>query len=711
MKKKKMKNLFLAMSMILSLVLCGCGNSGGKTSNASSQSKTGTQAVDNSQTEAATSQAALSDSVSAGGHPWIDSDLKANIQKDMPLSLKDDFHLYVNHDWLLNHNIAPGRGSINSFTETSDDITSKAIEVLKDKSLKSHDAALAQNLYQSILDWDKRNSDGLTPIMNTVQDIQSIDSMEALHDFICNPERSLQVNHFLRIGNDTSKDDSSKYATHISTDAFTLRDAAEYKKRTELGENRYQASLFMAKAMLSRLDYTEEQIQTMFDRMIDLETKIAEVAYSSADKMDPDYDKKTNNHYSPDQLSDLSKVYPLKDMIDGYGYSNADDFVVGEPQAIERINELFTEENLEAIKDYMLIHYVNGCASCLDKEAYDVSIKASNMISGSEGSEEDEKIAFYMVRNTLYTPLDKAYLEKYDCSETKQRISDIIQELIVSYREMLNEETWLSEETRAKAIEKLDHIRINSVYPEKWTDYSSLNLDGLSYKECLDAIALFDLEKDKSHTNQKVDKDIWSFSILDTNAYYEPSDNSINILLGILSRPFYSEDMTKEELLGGIGSVIGHEISHAFDTAGSQYDKDGNMKDWWQPEDYKAFQKRADKLVAYYNGITVWEGQPVFGKNIQTEAIADMGGIKAVLNSVKGTKDFDYGAFFKAYASLWRGITSRKLEYIYLTQDSHPLMYLRTNVTLQQYDEFFNAFDIKEGDGMYLSPDDRINVW
>ena len=333
------------------------------------------------------------------------------------------------------------------------------------------------------------------------------------------------------------------------------------------------------------------------------------------------------------------------------------------------------------------------------------------MISGSEGSEEDEKIAFYMVRNTLYTPLDKAYLEKYDCSETKQRISDIIQELIVSYREMLNEETWLSEETRAKAIEKLDHIRINSVYPEKWTDYSSLNLDGLSYKECLDAIALFDLEKDKSHTNQKVDKDIWSFSILDTNAYYEPSDNSINILLGILSRPFYSEDMTKEELLGGIGSVIGHEISHAFDTAGSQYDKDGNMKDWWQPEDYKAFQKRADKLVAYYNGITVWEGQPVFGKNIQTEAIADMGGIKAVLNSVKGTKDFDYGAFFKAYASLWRGITSRKLEYIYLTQDSHPLMYLRTNVTLQQYDEFFNAFDIKEGDGMYLSPDDHINVW
>ncbi len=323
----------------------------------------------------------------------------------------------------------------------------------------------------------------------------------------------------------------------------------------------------------------------------------------------------------------------------------------------------------------------------------------------------DELNAYNITRTTLPNPMDQAFLEKYDCRELKKTIHKICEDLVDAYHVLLKEENWLSEETKNKAIEKLDTLKINAVYPDKWIDYSSLDLTGLSYRQCLDAIAEFNRAMDVSNTNGTVDKDTFELSCLEANAFYNPLNNSINILVGILNDPFYHEGMSKEELLGGIGALIGHEISHAFDTQGAQFDKDGNMKNWWQEDDYKAFQARADKLISYYNNITVWEGQKVLGKNIQTEAIADMGGIKSILYSVKDRKDFDYQAFFKAYAGIWRAIITRNIEYSLLTKDPHPLHYLRTNVTLQQYDEFLDTFDIKEGDTMYLAPEDRINVW
>jgi putative endopeptidase len=308
--------------------------------------------------------------------------------------------------------------------------------------------------------------------------------------------------------------------------------------------------------------------------------------------------------------------------------------------------------------------------------------------------------------------LSRAYLTRYDLSGLKKRITELCQDIIAAYREMLAGEDWLSESTKEKIIEKLDAITIHAVYPDKWIDHSSLNLEGLSYIDCLKAIARFERDLDRSHTNGRVDRELWNVDdLLEANAYYYLQENSINIIPGILNAPVYYEDMSQEALFGSLGSIIGHEISHAFDTKGAQFDKDGNLADWWQESDYAAFKIRADKLVARYDGITIWNGLQARGANIQTEAIADIAGIKCMLMIANRIPGFDYRAFFEAYASVLRSIDTPEREYSTATQNEHPVRYLRTNVTVQQFDEFHRTFGVQKGDRMYCAPEDRILVW
>lgn len=574
------------------------------------ESDESTQQTQAAQEETTQADDADTDMATGGGSPWIDSNLKENITKDMDISLKDDFHLAVNHDWLLNNDIPEGYSSAGPFLDVSLEIQDKAMAVLEDESLTGHDAELIQSLYNAYLDWDARN-----------------------------------------------------------------------------------------------------EAEAMFDRMIEFEGKLAEVSLTSEDRMQSDYIQKINNVMTLSEIEEIMPDFPIKEYIDACGYLDAKEFLVPEYKYLKRLNELYTEDNLDDIKNYMLVSYIIGMADKLDKEAFEQSIAAKNEISGSSGSLSDEKYAYNMVTGCLVEPMERAFIEKYDASQKKEDITNICKEVISYYRTMLQDEEWMSDETREKAIEKLDNITINAVYPDKWRDYSGLSLTGLSYLDCVKETVKFNIKEDQAHTNGKVDKEFWNCNTLETNAYYIPSENSINIMLGILGGDFYQDDMKVEEMYAGIGSVIAHEISHAFDTNGAQFDKDGNLAYWWSEDDYAAFKERADKLVKYYDGITAFAGEKVRGANIQSEAIADMAGVKSLLAIAKKKDNFDYKLFFEHYAKIWKRLSTREFEYMCLTQDVHPLHYLRTNVTVQQFDEFYDTFDIQPGDGMYLAPQDRINVW
>ena len=353
---------------------------------------------------------------------------------------------------------------------------------------------------------------------------------------------------------------------------------------------------------------------------------------------------------------------------------------------------------------------MNVCSQ-LDREACDAYSEYYNTIYGTEGDQCGEESLLLLVENMLSEPLTKMYLEKYDETQLKERITNLIKDVTDEYRKMLQEEDWLSDEMKEKAIEKLDNMIVNAIYPDEWKDYSCLDLNGLSYWDSIKAIKEFNRQENLALTNGTVNRTEWLGNTLEANAYYYHQYNSINILLGIMGGSLYYDGISDEELYAGIGTIIGHEISHAFDINGAQYDKDGKKVNWWTLTDQNMFQEKATRTWEYLNTIQVWEGANVDGSRVLGEAMADIAGMEVILRLAEQKENFDYDKFFRSYAGLWKEVDRYEYEYNKFAWDSHPLNYLRTNIVLQQFDKFYETYDIKEGDNMYLAPEDRVLVW
>ena len=645
------------------------------------------------------------------GSPWVDYELRENVEtvEARPESPKDDLYLYANYDWARNTEIRPGYTTESTFSDVSDEIREMCMDVLTDDSLQSEYAVMVRGLYRTCLDWDTRNALGVEPIRKTVDRILAVSDLDELTALFCDMDEDIA--QLFGFESNTGFNDPETYLLVISPASLMLRDSAEYVERTEMGERMEEAYRLAASRMLPKFGYTEEEASEMVDRALALETELAGGIMSSAERMSPDYIQRINNEMSPDEAYALCKNFPMSTIIDAWGYGAAEKCLVTQPAFFEKLDAVYTEERLEDLKNYLLVYTAVGSISILDRECYDLSVEVDNIISGSTGSMPDEEVAYAVACGLLTVPMNRAFLEKYDSTQMKEDITRICQECIDYYRGMLESEDWLSADTRAKAIEKLDALTIHAVYPEKWRDYSGLSLDGLNYYDCIKAISKFDQDYNRSLLNTKVDHELWDINILEVNAYYNPPDNSINIIRGILGGAFYRDDMSPEELYAGIGSVIGHEISHAFDTNGAQFNAAGVLENWWTEEDYSAFLSRAQKLIDYYDSMTAFGGYQVQGKNIQTEAIADMAGAKCMLGLLEQKGDVDYRAFFEAYAKIWACLNTREREYYILMQDSHPLAYLRANATAQQFPQFMEAFGVTEGDGMYLDPADSVLVW
>lgn len=644
------------------------------------------------------------------GDPWVDYCLRENIAAAQGSgSPKDDFYLYNNYDWAKSAEIKPGMQSTGISSDVADEIKSMGMAVLTDKTLTGADAEMAQHLYDAYLDWDARNALGVKPAQETIDRIKAVSSLDELTALCCDPDVS--VEKFFSCGVSTGLNDSETYLFVVSPMGLLLSDSAEYAQRTEQGK-RYEAAYRAAAAKLfPKFGYSAAEAETMMDRAFALETELAGGIMTSAEQMSPDYLQRINNEMDRAGAEKLAGTFPWLKIADALGYSAARRYLVTEPEYFRALDKVYTQERLDDLKNYLIICEMLGSMGSLDRECYEIAVEMRNAVSGSTGAQPDEDVAFGVVRGLLRVPMDRAFLAKYDASKMKADVTRICKEAVAYYRTMLQSEDWLSEATRQKAIEKLDAITINAVYPDKWRDYSGLKLDGLGYYGCIEAISKFELAYNQSLLNGKVDHTIWNFDILETNAYYNPSDNSINIIRGILGGAFYRDGMSDEELYAGIGSVIGHEISHAFDTSGAQFDAQGNMANWWTEADYAAFTARAEKLAAYYDAMTAFSGYHVQGQNIQGEAIADMTGVKCMLGILESKGSVDYEAFFTAYAKLWAYLNTREAEFASLMQNPHPLRYLRVNATLQQFEQFYKTYDIQPGDGMYLAPESRVLVW
>lgn len=641
---------------------------------------------------------------------WPVSDIIGSVKNYNP-KLTDDFYVNVNHEWMMNAKLKPGRVATGAFTELQDVIDERLKALMTDETVKGHDGELVRTLYALWLDWDSRNEEGIDELNTQAKKITAIKTIDELSEYF-KTEDSFYNGTVIAdyvIGFDNI--DSEAYNLEILATGLSLRDSAEYRKRTSNGERTKKMHDGIVMYMLRRLGYPESEAKKFLDSAFEFEKAISESMMTVDELNAPEAIKKMYNPVTIQELRQKSKAFPFADIIEAHD-ANSKLICLEQPKWLEALNALYTPENLENIKAYLLCNLAKSYITITDEPAFREYQRLSRERYGITQSRPDYENAMIFVHSHLPVPVSRIYVSRYVPSEYKREITEIINDTVKYYREMLASEEWLSESTKAQAIEKLNAMRLNVAYPDKWVDFSGLEID--PSKGLIEAVkAMRRYSKQKyfyERLNTRVDHDLWIDDVVVVNSYYRPSENSINIIAGILGGDFYNSEMTYEEKLGGIGMVIGHEISHAFDTNGAQFDKNGSMKDWWTEKDYKEFQARADKLIKYFSAMKV-KGENYNGALVQTESIADMAGLKAMLGIAENHNGFDYDKFFRSYARIWKTAATPEYVDVLIRTDVHALHFLRVNAIVQQYEKFYETYKVQKGAGMYLAPDERVAVW
>ena len=706
---KKLISIVLSLSIIGGLVT-GCNTPVQETAATAASSESTTQTTE---TEAKT---ALPMDPS-GMKPWINSNIMGMAaDEDMRPDLKDDFYFNVNFDYLRDGQLRPGYSEEAPFFDAMYLVRDRCFEILNDDTLTGDDAQRVQAYYELWLDWDSRNEAGIEPILPFIDQIKEVDSIEEMNELLLSEE-----NHIYGVRPDVievmpSYTDSSLYEVWILSTSLSLSDAGEYREMTESGRRLKERRDSQYSYMLSRVGYSDEEIEQILTDLFEFETAVAANMKSRIEWREPNAALESINPATIESLREMSPNYPSADYMEKYGWAESDLINVDEPKWLEGLNALYTEENLPGIKAYILTQTLRQWITFLDEDAYRKDQEYYMTYYGITEDEPDEDLAYEETRAAFPNCFARLYIDKYLNEETRNEITQLCQDVADTYKEIIMEEDWMSDETKEMAVNKLSNLKINAVYPDKWPDDSMYKVvskaeGGTYFQAVLDFYSGMEQEM-LSKINTKVDPDLWTVDILETNAFYNFQDNSINIIPGFFCSATYRSDMSVEELYGTLGTVIGHEISHAFDSTGSRFDANGNVNNWWTDEDLAAFDARSARVAEYFDGIVAFDdGTVIRGQLVQGESIADLGSMKCILKMAGKIDGFDYDQFFRAYANLWAGFGTIENLLDAAATDSHAFAYLRANVVIAQFDEFIETYDIHEGNGMYIAPEDRILVW
>jgi endothelin-converting enzyme/putative endopeptidase len=427
------------------------------------------------------------------------------------------------------------------------------------------------------------------------------------------------------------------------------------------------------------------------------------------------------------QLQKLTPAIKWDAYFTGIGLAKLDTVVVMEPKYMKALQTVFTENKVAQWKEYLKWDLLNTVSTKLSTDIETASFDFySKTLRGAIKQLPREEKALQVVNTTIGEALGKLYVEKVFPAEAKAKAVDMIHNIILAYQNRINNLTWMSPATKVKAIEKLNKITIKVGYPDKWKDYSALEIksvaEGGSYFGNARNLAKWEFKKGIEKLNKPVDKTEWGMSPQTVNAYYNPSYNEIVFPAAILQPPFYNYQADEAVNYGGIGAVIGHEISHGFDDSGARYNAEGNLVDWWTPEDLKQFTVLGTALADQYSALEPLPGIHVDGKFTLGENIGDLGGINAAYDGLQlylkahGNPGLIDGftpeqRFFISWATVWRTKTRDEALKNQVKTDPHsPGMY-RAVVPIQNVDAFYDAFGIKKGDKMYVSPEKRVKIW
>ena len=651
---------------------------------------------------------------------WLNSDIQEWVMESEPAAAVDDFHLHVNRDWMINTQIPDGYSSYDPITERAIEVDGQLMDILKNPEKETdpaliHDQELVQKYYKMWLDWDSRNELGFDALKELIDPLMKVETLDDLTAYLSMPRTVISATELAQCDASMDWNNADYYAVYVMPVDLIFGDSMYYGYMEEsdaLAEPYYDRVI---RHILVGLGYSDNEATEVLKSCFAFEKDISSYIMTTEEESARDAIEKENNPRTLEELEAEAGDFPIRKILEAYDADESDMYILTQPEWLKAMDVLYDEDYVEHLRDYLICYTIQDYATLLDRETFDLYYEVINGISGAVGTKSDEKFATDAVNDFLPSQLGRLYADKYVTDETKEEVTSITKEIMEEYRVMLGEETFLSENTRKEALKKLENMTLRIAKPDKWEDDSGLNFTGLegggNLISAQDEVGAYWVERMHARINQKVDRDLWTSRIQQVNAFYDPSQNTITLCGGILGGSLYNSDMSREELFANVGDTIAHEISHAFDTTGCQFDEKGNIRNWWTEEDQKAFAKRADKLAAYYDNIEPFLDVYCVGSQIEGEAIADLVAIKILLRIAENDSNFDYDKFFRTFSETWKTITTAQSEYYALSQDTHPLPYLRVNAVVQQFEEFYQTYGVEKGDGMYLAPEDRLEVW
>ena len=643
-------------------------------------------------------------------------------EMDTTVRPQDDFYNYVNGTWAKTAKIPadkPTWGSFHILREKTDENCLLILDnLLKENFAQGTEGQKIKDLYESFIDWKKRDAEGLKPIEGLLAKIDNIKTLADLQKYLeeVTPEGE---NPICAWGVYADMKDSNMNTVYLGN--FSIGMGRDYyqkdnKENTEALQKYQDYVLAIFKVL------KDEKAAEKAKQMVDFERSIAKLMLTNEEDRNP------NLSYNPQTMAELSKLVKninLPQLLKNVGV-NTDKVVVSEIRLYKQYDKFINEKNLPLIKDYLKYQLVADNASNLTKELDELSFNFySKELQGQQEQRPMNKRALSVINGILGEAFGKLYVEKYFPPKAKEEMVTLVDYLKKSFAQHIKDVTWMSDATKEKALAKLNKFTVKVGYPDKWEDYSKLTIEPAAksvYYTNLQRVNEWAYQKSLEKVGKPVDKTKWGMSPQTVNAYYNPLYNEIVFPAAILQPPFFNFEADPAVNFGGIGAVIGHEMTHGFDDSGAEFDGDGNLQNWWTPEDKKNFENATKALAKQYDQYEPVKGVFVNGTFTSGENIADLGGVNIAFDALqmylkdKGNVDkisnfTQDQRFFISWGTVWRTLSTDKYLTNQVKTDPHSPGYFRSFGPLVNVDAWYKAFDVKEGDKLYKKPEDRIKIW
>ena len=625
------------------------------------------------------------------------------------MDCKNDFYNFINHVWLNNTEIPKGYSSWGTFNEIDKDNKEILINLIKNISKEDGDGIKVKTLFDQFLNRPNKLNDVIDDVNIFLSKIKNIKYKKDLNKFINEKFTSYGMSTPLMFDVHPDFDNSNKNILHISSNGLGLPDRDYYfdEKHTNI----------LKKYKLFMKEYLQLFGTFDYNNIFLIEKELAECTYTKVQKRNPHL---INNKFTLNIINCNFKDFYIKDTIKSLNMFCGDNGSINitNPTLIKKYYNMWKCITIKNWKDFYSWIYLRNIGTILSKETDKIKNNFYNgVLNGVYDMKSDEERAFEFSESKLGMILSKEYVKKYFPDDKRKMIIDLVNSIKITFRKKLELNKWMSENTKVKAFEKLEKMNFKIVSPNdgEWRNYSELIVSNdLSIIENYMNIKKFEYEYELSELNKPVDKKKWFMNPHQVNAYYSPNYNEIVFPAGILQGDFFGDNMIKN--FGGIGVVIGHEITHGFDDEGRKFDSDGNLNNWFCNKDIKLFEERASKLKNQFDKLEI-EGININGKLTLGENIADLGGVIISYEAMeeymkdKVLSDEDKKMFFTSFAKIWKYKATPETIKLRVTTDPHSPPKYRVNQILGNFEPFIKLYDISENDLMYIDNNDRVDIW